>query len=61
VKERYVNAPEIFRKSGCHCSKNTSEKEEGPQWHAAHSEQVASAELSGRLDQPRHFAMKNVA
>jgi hypothetical protein len=38
-------------------SQNTSEQEEGIEWHAAHSEQVAGAERSGQLARVFAFAL----
>jgi hypothetical protein len=59
VIERYVNASEIANYVFCPKawqlsqigapSQNTSEQGEGIDWHAAHSDQFAGAERSGRL------------
>jgi hypothetical protein len=67
MKERYVNASEIgtyiFCEKSCQLSQigapsqNTAEQKEGIEWHAAHSEQVACAERSGRLATVFAFAL----
>ena len=67
MKERYVNAAEIGTYVFCAKawqlsqigapSQNTAEQEEGIDWHAAHSEQVAGAERSARLARVFAFAL----
>jgi len=67
VKERYVNASEIGTYLFCAKawqlsqigapSQNNAKQEEGIEWHAAHSEQVAGAERSARLARVFTFAL----
>jgi hypothetical protein len=67
VKERYVNASDISTYVFCQKawqlsqigapSQNTSEPGKGIEWQAAHSEQVAGAERSGRLARVFAFAV----
>jgi hypothetical protein len=67
VKERYVNVSETGAYVFCAKawqlsqigapSQNTAEQEEGIDWHAAHSEQVAGAERSARLARVFAFAL----
>jgi hypothetical protein len=68
VKERYVNASEIgtyvfcakswqLSQIGAPSSQNTTERREGSELHAAHSEQVGRAQRSRWLGRAFAFAL----